>query len=221
MRSYLEKKAAAKERSALDESTSSKVDPHPPLEKRLDRHGEITKKQTMRFGRSRDQGLDDSSQLTEKVHDKPEIRRGGLFSKLRQGKETARGSRRAGSKLDLETEDDEFEIERPAFQSALHGQLTSSKKLQPRAVAIPYSRLKKERFYDWPPDPTVSKATPIILYSDDPIDPMEGLDDSLTASVPDVTMPDHDEHVDFPSTLRRRNSSSGPAPSDIPTSIMF
>jgi hypothetical protein len=50
--------------------------------------------------------------------------------------------------------------ERPAFSSQMHGQPV--RKVQPRAVAIPYSRLMKSRFYDWPPDPTVSRATPIM-----------------------------------------------------------
>lgn len=35
------------------------------------------------------------------------------------------------------------------------------KNVPPRGVIIPYSRLRKERFYDWPPDPSVSRATPL------------------------------------------------------------
>ena len=60
--------------------------------------------------------------------------------------------------------------ERPPFSSDLHGQ-SSSKKLAPRSVAIPYSRVRKERFYDWPPDPTVSRATPLQLVGPPPVDP--------------------------------------------------
>jgi hypothetical protein len=210
LRRYLEKKAATKEKAELDGS-SGKVDP--PHDKRLDRRADFTRNHTVRFGRSRDQGLDDSNNLREKVDDKVDSRR-GFFSKLRHpGTEARRGARRPGSSLELSTPDEEGELERPAFQSALHGQSSSSKKLQPRAVAIPYSRLKKERFYDWPPDPTVSRATPIALYPATTDDL-----DSLTASVPEVTMPDHAES---PSTLRRRNSASGPGPSDIPTNITF
>ena len=165
----MERKAAAKEKEALDDS-NGKVDPTP--EKRLDRHGEVTKKPSPRFGRSRDHGLDDSNHLKDKADDKNEARR-GFFSKRRQnGNEPRRGARRLSSHFEEESE----LVERPAFQSALHGQSSSNKKLQPRAVAIPYSRLKKERFYDWPPDPTVSRATPIALYSEMPKDPD---DDSL------------------------------------------
>jgi len=57
--------------------------------------------------------------------------------------------------------------ERPPFSSDLHGQ-SSSKKLSPRSIAVPYSRVRKERFYDWPPDPTVSRATPMYLYGPPP-----------------------------------------------------
>ena len=78
--------------------------------------------------------------------------------------------------------------ERPPFSSDLHGQ-SSSKKLPPRSIAVPYSRVRKERFYDWPPDPTVSRATPIYLFGpppsdnaglhrdDDSLEPFEELED--------------------------------------------
>ncbi|KAL7580121.1 hypothetical protein ACA910_012880 [Epithemia clementina (nom. ined.)] len=49
--------------------------------------------------------------------------------------------------------------DRPPFSSDIHA--TNNRKLQPRSVVVPYSRLRKERFYDWPPDPTVSRATPL------------------------------------------------------------
>jgi len=29
-----------------------------------------------------------------------------------------------------------------------------------REVAVPYTRLRQNRFYDWPPDPIASKAAP-------------------------------------------------------------
>ena len=156
--------------------------------------------------------MDDSNHSSIKVGEKTEARR-GFFGKRRQnGKDSNSAVKQ--STLDPTTEDEEDEKERPAFQSALHGQSSSSKKMQPRAVAIPYSRLNKERFYDWPPDPTVSRATPIALYPETIED-----DDSLTASVPDVTMPEHEEH---PSTLRRRpNATDSDHHPDIPTNITF
>lgn len=35
----------------------------------------------------------------------------------------------------------------------------------PRDVAVPYFRFRKDRFYYWPPDPTVSRATPLLATS--------------------------------------------------------
>jgi hypothetical protein len=51
---------------------------------------------------------------------------------------------------------------------------------------------------------------------------LDELDDSLTASVPDIAMPEHDDE-DQPSTLRRRipSSTGEKEHPEIPTSIMF
>lgn len=78
---------------------------------------------------------------------------GGLLSKI--GK----------SKKDDDDDDIVFDSavdnveDRPAFST----QHNSSRKkgLRPREVAVPYSKLRKDRFFDWPPDPTVSRATPV------------------------------------------------------------
>jgi hypothetical protein len=82
-----------------------------------------------------------------------------------QGKDTV-GSRRrlyeASSSGLLSTDQLENE-DRPAFRSEMYGQTSTSRKMHPRAIAIPYSRLKKDRFFDWPPDPTVSRATPMTF----------------------------------------------------------
>ena len=40
----------------------------------------------------------------------------------------------------------------------------------PRDVAVPYFRFRKDRFYDWPPDPLVSRATPMLQTSSTPFD---------------------------------------------------
>jgi hypothetical protein len=48
---------------------------------------------------------------------------------------------------------------RPAFYA--HTRPTRRTQV-PRDVAVPYFRFKKDRFYDWPPDPTVSRATPLL-----------------------------------------------------------
>jgi hypothetical protein len=67
-----------------------------------------------------------------------------------------------------EDDDDVVEMkkDRPVFSSSNQGALTS-RKIQPRSVAVPYSRFKKDRFFDWPPDPTVSRATPLIPWQFD------------------------------------------------------
>lgn len=54
------------------------------------------------------------------------------------------------------------QLRRPAF-STQHNARTLKKGLMPREVVVPYSKFRKERFYDWPPDPTVSRATPVPL----------------------------------------------------------
>jgi hypothetical protein len=48
---------------------------------------------------------------------------------------------------------------RPAFYA--HTRPTRRTQV-PRDVAVPYFRFRKDRFYDWPPDPTVSRATPLL-----------------------------------------------------------
>ena len=120
---------------------------------------------------------------------------GSLVAPRRQG-------RRGGKRPSI----DNMEVmvgERPPFSSDLHGQ-SSSKKMSPRSIAIPYSRVRKERFYDWPPDPTVSRATPIYLYGPPPdeninptldkddvsMEPFEELEDDPLDSVNPVTYSD-------------------------------
>jgi hypothetical protein len=52
-----------------------------------------------------------------------------------------------------------YQSPRPAFCANARG----TKRTQvPRDVAVPYFRFRKDRFYDWPPDPTVSRATPLL-----------------------------------------------------------
>lgn len=51
---------------------------------------------------------------------------------------------------------------RPAFSAATYHK-ASKVPLEPREVVVPYTRVRTERFYDWPPDPTMSRATPVFL----------------------------------------------------------
>lgn len=95
-----------------------------------------------------------------------------------------------------------------------------SKKTSCRAVVVPYARLKKDRFYDWPPDPTVSRATPVPIY--------EALhdDDSMTLSLPDIPMEEDDDYEDEDKPkngLRQRKPTKEAPPGDFvpPVDIAF
>ena len=76
--------------------------------------------------------------------------------------------RKFGTREGKDDEDDGLEMknDRPVFSSTIHGAV-AGRKIQPRSVAVPYSRFKKDRFFDWPPDPTVSRATPLIPWQFD------------------------------------------------------
>lgn len=162
--------------------------------------------------------LDTTNQIKEKTEDNNELDvRRGFFTKRRNNTVEVRPVSSQRQKVNTSNKTTECEqLSRPAFYSGLHGQSTSSTKLQPRAVAIPYSRFKKERFYDWPPDPTVSRATPIILQADR----MEN-DDSLSASVPDVPLSDHEEEDALDASLREHRNSTGKASSGLPEYVIF
>jgi len=70
--------------------------------------------------------------------------------------------------------------QRPAFSTGHNSRL--SKKIRPREVAVPYSKLRKDRFYDWPPDPTVSRATPVPgPWLQKKADKVEGVDTNGTS----------------------------------------
>merc|ERR1712232_199190 len=72
-------------------------------------------------------------------------------------------------------ENDLYHSPRPAF----YANAKPSKRTQvPRDVAIPYFRFRKDRFYDWPPDPTVSRATPMSTGSRNPYDEGGGRNNS-------------------------------------------
>jgi hypothetical protein len=70
-----------------------------------------------------------------------------------------------------------------------------------RAVVVPYSRLRKDRFWSWPPDPTVSRATPVPLF--DSIHE----DDSMTLSGPEPIMDEMDDEHDIKTPTRQQKPS--------------
>jgi hypothetical protein len=164
--------------------------------------------------------LDTSNHTKEKNVDAASDGRRGFFAKRRNHISDSRkdiNSEKSSTAKSSKSRMENTMPDRPAFHSDLHGQSTSNSKLQPRAVAIPYSRFKKERFYDWPPDPTVSRATPITLHPEEPTDH----DDSLSTSVPDFPLLELDENHEFHSSLRKRHSTTLQCASDIPDSIAF
>lgn len=84
---------------------------------------------------------------------------------------------------------------RPAFSTARHPK-SSKVPLEPREVVVPYTRIRTERFYDWPPDPTVSRATPLGNQS--------------TFFVEEVSIPAANKDTS-PQNMRRRTYSTDSA----------
>ena len=87
---------------------------------------------------------------SNEVEEKKKKKKVGLF-----------GSKRSEEADELEeiNEADLYHSPRPAFYA--HTKPTRRTQI-PRDVAVPYFRFRKERFFDWPPDPTVSRATPLL-----------------------------------------------------------
>jgi hypothetical protein len=69
--------------------------------------------------------------------------------------------RRVPKRPSLENNNTNSVQERPAFSA--NPSANNKGYYKPRAVTVPYSILQKSRFFDWPPDPTVSRATPLEL----------------------------------------------------------
>lgn len=72
---------------------------------------------------------------------------------------SSRSGKNDAAPEDEPAEADVYHSPRPAFYA--HARPSRRNQI-PRDVAIPYFRFRKDRFYDWPPDPTVSRATPIF-----------------------------------------------------------
>ena len=99
-----------------------------------------------------------------------------------------KNSRSKGKKgEDAFYDDTEEKIEqRPAFSTGHNSRI--SKKVRPREVAVPYSKLRKDRFYDWPPDPTVSRATPVAGPWLSAMDPELEIGGPVPQSIPQASM---------------------------------
>lgn len=72
------------------------------------------------------------------------------------------GSKKGGEEEEVEevNEAELYHSPRPAFYA--HTKPTRRTQI-PRDVAVPYFRFRKERFFDWPPDPTVSRANTLLV----------------------------------------------------------
>jgi hypothetical protein len=91
---------------------------------------------------------------------------------------------------------------RPAFYA--HTRPTRRTQV-PRDVAVPYFRFRKDRFYDWPPDPTVSRATPLLATSTEARHEYNNLDGSTHHKKRRDEVDDVDESEDErPRGVRRR-----------------
>jgi hypothetical protein len=104
---------------------------------------------------------------------------------------------------------------RPAFYA--HTRPTRRTQV-PRDVAVPYFRFRKDRFFDWPPDPTVSRATPLLgpggAVTQDSGDMPEHSTNHNQSSHNDV--PDY-EQEERPRGMRQRpvRQQKNPDPQDI------
>ena len=88
----------------------------------------------------------------------------GRRNRLKKKFETMREKRRLKKRESLAEKESKPDPlpPRPAFRAVSY--LKPSKvPLEPREVVVPYTRVRTERFYDWPPDPSVSRASPVFL----------------------------------------------------------
>ena len=108
-------------------------------------------------------GQDGQSQLIKKTastdkddkdaKEKAKKKRGGLFGRSKKKEEEDELKEAELREAEL------YQSPRPAFYA--HSKPTKKNQI-PRDVAVPYFRFRKDRFFDWPPDPTVSRATPMV-----------------------------------------------------------
>ena len=118
-------------------------------------------------------------------------------------KKKSRWGRKAKEEEEEEVnEADLYHSPRPAFFA--HTRPTRRTQI-PRDVAVPYFRFRKDRFYDWPPDPTVSRATPLLTPNKPKRQEYEEDDESEYES--------SDEEDEPASRVRRRRGANSAPPS--------
>jgi hypothetical protein len=115
---------------------------------------------------------DDAIETTALEPTKSSTKKSNLASKEDENKDDKGKKKRLwgrSSKKDAEDEQAQEIIEAELYQSprpAFYAHTRPARRTQvPRDVAVPYFRFRKDRFYDWPPDPTVSRATPMLTYA--------------------------------------------------------
>ena len=167
LRRYLEKRALeSKEAQSMDKNDNNDSDSAP--------HSNAIKSALSSVPRPRIDYFDSVSIKLEN--------RRGLFGRMKN---------RGKSQIPAESTDLFMTQDRPPFSSAFSSS-TNNRKLRPRSVVVPYSKLRKDRFYFWPPDPTVSRATPLEFESW----PMDHMPEEFTT-----------KSTDEPERLGRRSST--------------
>jgi hypothetical protein len=140
VRKYLERRAREREQEEKEEKEKE------VLKAQLANAGQDGQSQLIKQTAALDK--DDKN-----AKDKAKKKRGGLFGRNKKKEEEDELKEAELREAEL------YQSPRPAFYA--HNKPTKRNQI-PRDVAVPYFRFRKDRFYDWPPDPTVSRATPIV-----------------------------------------------------------
>lgn len=104
----------------------------------------------------------ETAALDASTADEAPQKKAGRRRRIKNKLAKMREKRRIKKQESLERESARPLPPRPAFCAATYHR-ASKVLLEPREVVVPYTRVRTERFYDWPPDPTVSQASPVFL----------------------------------------------------------
>ena len=140
VRKYLEKRAREREQEEKIEKEKEE------LKAQLANSGQDGQSQLIKQTASTDKDDKDAKEKAKK-------KRGGLFGRSKKKEEEDELKEAEIREAEL------YQSPRPAFYA--HNKPTKRNQI-PRDVAVPYFRFRKDRFFDWPPDPTVSRATPMV-----------------------------------------------------------
>ena len=141
VRKYLERRANRREREEKEEKEREAL------------KAQLKINDSLGLGQPQLQQPNDPTTSSNKKNDDSGGKKKRIWSRSRRKEDEAVQENEAMKEAEM------FHSPRPAF----FAHTRPSKRTQvPRDVAVPYFRFRKDRFYDWPPDPTVSRATPMI-----------------------------------------------------------